>query len=362
MEERSQQRCGLCGEKGLEGREGLYRHYAYRHYKSKLTELLGGDRQQCPYCEYRFKYMAEVAGHIGYHHSKVEDFLPQHLHLRASPRAQQDSAGFQSPIIPAGARDLSSCGHCDHKPFSSRSLLYSHYSSAHFSKSFNEFIKGRNCTICGYESKDYNRLVCHIGVLHNKVEQFLDPLLHIPKGQKVIQKSSDHECSICKKQFSTSNHLKCHLAHCHFKEELKQYIDEKKLQCKICQSKFSQIQHMIAHVAVVHRKLDEVMQQTTTKTPRQTGLSQSLDQGDVTGPEEALESEVKREEQETEPEVNYEVEKILDYKDGWYLVKWLDYDDSHNSWEPASNLSCPEMLTLFHQERGEKRDEHKSSS
>ena len=190
----------------------------------------------------------------------------------------------------------------------------------------------------------------------------MDPLLHIPKGQKVVQKSSDHECSICQKQFSSSKHLKCHLAHCHFKEELKQYTDEKQLQCKICQSKFSQIQHMIAHVAVVHKKLDEVLQQTTNKTPRQTGLSQSLDPGGITGPAEALESEVKREEQEMEPEVNYEVEEILDYKDGWYLVKWLDYDDSHNSWEPASNLSCPEMLTLFHKERGEKRDEHKSSS
>ena len=39
----------------------------------------------------------------------------------------------------------------------------------------------------------------------------------------------------------------------------------------------------------------------------------------------------------------YEVEKILEKRkikgNIFYKVKWLDYDDSHNSWEPEANLN-----------------------
>ena len=49
----------------------------------------------------------------------------------------------------------------------------------------------------------------------------------------------------------------------------------------------------------------------------------------------------------------YDVEKILDYQriDGKmrYLVKWLDYDDSENTWELPSALNCPEKLAEFQQ-------------
>ena len=47
----------------------------------------------------------------------------------------------------------------------------------------------------------------------------------------------------------------------------------------------------------------------------------------------------------------YDVEEILDYKkvDGKmrYLVKWLDYDNSENTWELPSALNCPERLAEF---------------
>jgi hypothetical protein len=48
----------------------------------------------------------------------------------------------------------------------------------------------------------------------------------------------------------------------------------------------------------------------------------------------------------------YNIEKILDRRISkgimMYLVKWLDWDDIHNSWEPESNLSCPEKLEAFY--------------
>jgi hypothetical protein len=53
--------------------------------------------------------------------------------------------------------------------------------------------------------------------------------------------------------------------------------------------------------------------------------------------------------------LEYEVEKILDTrlrKKGKrhiteYLIKWLGYDHSYDSWEPKANLHCPKLLKEF---------------
>ena len=279
-EDWSEQRCGLCGKSGLEGKEGLYRHYAYQHYKSRLFELLGENKKECPFCEHQFEFMAEIPGHIGYHHSKVEDFLPQHLHVKASSPAQQahkPSVLSGSQSVPDRTRDKYSCGLCDLKPFVKRSELYRHYSTDHFSRRLNQFInkKERTCTICGVVIHKLRNLLRHVGSTHDKVEEFLDPSLHVSKGSK----SSDHECHLCQKRYSARYNLKTHQALCHFKEEFKQFIDEKKLQCKICHLKFANKSNLQIHVGVIHKKLDEVLQQSTPSLEQ--GARQSLDPLDL---------------------------------------------------------------------------------
>ena len=73
----------------------------------------------------------------------------------------------------------------------------------------------------------------------------------------------------------------------------------------------------------------------------------------------------------------YVVEKILDKrivkryhsnkdptKKEQYLVKWKDYGDEHNTWEPKANLT-PEMIKEYHQEKKKKmstKDEGECSS
>ena len=50
-------------------------------------------------------------------------------------------------------------------------------------------------------------------------------------------------------------------------------------------------------------------------------------------------------------EVDYEVDYIVDHKttrNGTrFLIKWRGYDSKHNSWEPESNMSCPEKLVAY---------------
>jgi transposase InsO family protein len=58
--------------------------------------------------------------------------------------------------------------------------------------------------------------------------------------------------------------------------------------------------------------------------------------------------------QPVNPNAEYEVEELLDcqYRNGKpkYLVKWLGYPQSENTWEPKGNLNCLDLLAQFHQQ------------
>lgn len=54
----------------------------------------------------------------------------------------------------------------------------------------------------------------------------------------------------------------------------------------------------------------------------------------------------------------WEVEQIVDHcvenEEDYYLIKWKDWSNAHNSWEPKKNLDCQDLLDEFHA-RGTKR-------
>jgi hypothetical protein len=60
-------------------------------------------------------------------------------------------------------------------------------------------------------------------------------------------------------------------------------------------------------------------------------------------------------------EEEWDVEEILDSRISnkrlEYLVKWLDFDATENSWEPAKNLHCPEKVANFQRQNPDRPKE-----
>lgn len=76
-----------------------------------------------------------------------------------------------------------------------------------------------------------------------------------------------------------------------------------------------------------------------------------------------MSSKSSRKDETGEPK-EYKVEKIVDKRydakgNIEYLLKWADYDDKDNTWEPVSNLDCAGLIEAFEAERA-KQDKEQS--
>jgi len=69
-----------------------------------------------------------------------------------------------------------------------------------------------------------------------------------------------------------------------------------------------------------------------------------------------MKSEVQSNEYIKTTENEYEVETIRNRKiingETFYLLKWKGYEEKYNTWEPDSNLNCPELIKEYEKLKG----------
>jgi len=111
------------------------------------------------------------------------------------------------------------------------------------------------------------------------------------------------------------------------------------------------------------RKSEEPLFPLFKKLVDETAVDEVIDEKDEIS-EKSLSVVDSADSTETEEEVeeNWEVEEIVDYQycrqseAGLYLVKWINWESEHNTWEPEAHLECTALLATFYKTRLKERE------
>ena len=211
--------------------------------------------------------------HIGSAHEKVEQFmqpefcLPRSrsgnfLKVNRTKRTENENLAKDGNSEVGSWKKKFECHIC-HSRQVSRSKLYVHFALTHFREEIKAEVgeNTRECRHCGSTFTTLNNLLGHIGSAHNKVEKYLPEIYRLAKSKRgnffdlstpedtdkteetdedVDEEQDDSsiprevqsagtylQCHICQVTKSNWSLLYSHYAYCHFKDQIKDTIENK---------------------------------------------------------------------------------------------------------------------------------------
>ena len=162
------------------------------------------------------------------------------------------------------------CKLCKDRWFMEKKRLYRHYSYAHFKAEIVELFgkKRDQCPFCPKKFEDTQEVVCHVGIVHNKAEEFLQKHIKQEVSWEDGQQESlvEMTCGLCtnKKNFTRRSDLYEHYSCTHFRAQLRPFIDLASDKCPLCDLVHKQPTEYkkIRHIGVVHRMVEDLLPQS----------------------------------------------------------------------------------------------------
>ena len=174
---------------------------------------------------------------------------------------------------------------CTGKDFGILHKLRVHYSQHFRSRlktAFANKIIGDECYRCKKKFADKDKMACHIGAEHKKVDTFLKELGIVlenslspentptsPAKESSQRKERlttkiicnfDTQCEVCGKEVGSSAYMPIHVSN-HFHEQLKERFHKftNDLDCKLCGIGQGSIKALYRHIGVQHLKVNEIL-------------------------------------------------------------------------------------------------------
>ena len=196
--------CYLCSKSvEYKSKSMLYCHYA-QHLKHEILKS-NSSSSVCDFCNSEFDpgNIFNLARHIGLVHGKVEELIPEYA--KAQPKRKEKGIKKDGSYEEGKSNEMV-CYHCSETiVYSRREQLYLHY-IRHLRKELSNSNSNQEvCDICKKPNPDIAR---HVGIVHDKVDDFIPDYARISKKKRKSLKieTSKEEESDGDKNLETETH------------------------------------------------------------------------------------------------------------------------------------------------------------
>lgn len=176
--------CHCCTKKFRNTRD--LKNHLCLHYKTELFRDYAINREECKLCGFKDKQVMRLAGHIGYKHDKLKEYVSEEDQPEVHMKARSLDKNIQTKLLIDDEygrallrKELADIDLLE-KPCNLCGKLHptKHRRMKHIANHFGSFLlkhfprlKGNVCTICGKDLARGGSVYYHLGFVHKGLEQ-----------------------------------------------------------------------------------------------------------------------------------------------------------------------------------------------